>query len=242
MKMTDCAIIIPYYTNQLTNMERYSLNAALRVFDKHYICFASPVNLKINELYDKIPVVRFDEEYFSSLQGYNQLLLSDVFYEKFLVYKYILIYQLDALVFNDELDYWCSLGFDYYGAPWLKKYWRYKYFNFFGLLKRNVGNGGFSLRRTNTFWTMSKRIRLIKRYIKFGEDIFWCNFGRYLYRGFRIVNVERAIKFSFETEPEKLFHMNNCQKPFGCHAFQKNNFFFWKRIEPDLEQAEQFSN
>lgn len=28
-----------------------------------------------------------------------------------------MIYQLDAWVFNDELSSWCSLGYDYIGAP-----------------------------------------------------------------------------------------------------------------------------
>jgi hypothetical protein len=36
--------------------------------------------------------------------------LSASFYERFLDTKYILIYQLDAFVFKDELQEWCDKG------------------------------------------------------------------------------------------------------------------------------------
>ena len=35
----------------------------------------------------------------------------------FLEYQYMLIYQLDAFVFEDKLDYFCELGYDYIGIP-----------------------------------------------------------------------------------------------------------------------------
>ena len=60
----------------------------------------------------------FDQSYFSTPAGYNRLLLTTQFYEKFLDYDYILIYHLDALLFRDELTMWCGQGYDYIGAPW----------------------------------------------------------------------------------------------------------------------------
>ena len=32
----------------------------------------------------------------------------------------MLIYQLDAFVFQDDLAYWCQQNYDYIGAPWLR--------------------------------------------------------------------------------------------------------------------------
>lgn len=31
----------------------------------------------------------------------------------------MLVYQLDAYAFKDELFFWASLGYDYIGAPWM---------------------------------------------------------------------------------------------------------------------------
>lgn len=88
----------------------------------------------------------FDKRYFKSISGYNELLLSRMFYDRFRSYSHILIYQLDAYIFRDELDYWCSLSYDYIGAPW---------FEGFRKTTNNrlwkVGNGGLSLRRVSSF-------------------------------------------------------------------------------------------
>jgi hypothetical protein len=44
-------------------------------------------------------------------------MLSIDFYKRFRDYKFILIYQLDAYVFRDELEYWCEQDYDFIGAP-----------------------------------------------------------------------------------------------------------------------------
>ena len=71
-------------------------------------------------------------------------MLSRNFYKRFYSYDYMLIYQLDAYVFKDELEYWCKKGYDYIGAPWLKLN-KLKTMHEFADPPA-VGNGGFSLR------------------------------------------------------------------------------------------------
>jgi hypothetical protein len=74
--------------------------------------------------------------------------MSKQFYRRFLNYKYILIYQLDAFVFRDELEYWCSLDFDYIGAPWFDDIT-------LSLSEQKlygVGNGGLSLRKVQSHY------------------------------------------------------------------------------------------
>jgi hypothetical protein len=88
----------------------------------------------------------FDKSYFEDILGYNKLLLSPCFYQAFVNYDYILIYQLDAFVFRDELMDWCNKGYDYIGAPWFKRIWRFKY----SKKLYAVGNGGFSLRNVHS--------------------------------------------------------------------------------------------
>ncbi|MEJ0104614.1 MAG: DUF5672 family protein [Bacteroidota bacterium] len=233
MNVNHIIVVIPYYKNELTTYEKFSLNRALKVLSRYPIVFISPEELSISPEYQHINVQRFDNEYFQALRGYNRLLLSDNFYKRFLDYKYILIYQLDALVFNDEIDYWISLNYDYYGAPW-NKTWKKRYYNFYGLVKRKVGNGGFSLRKTAVFYKMTKRIRRIAKYIRFGEDIFWCNYGNLVYPNLKIIDQDLAVRFAFESEPEKLFSRNGNKLPFGCHAYEKNDLSFWRKMILDL--------
>jgi hypothetical protein len=85
----------------------------------------------------------FPAVYFADIFGYNRLLLSKFFYEAFTAHEFMLLYQLDAFVFEDRLPEWCAKGYSYIGAPWFEGFippveearlWK-------------VGNGGFTLRR-----------------------------------------------------------------------------------------------
>ncbi|MBN1689051.1 MAG: hypothetical protein JW893_08130 [Candidatus Omnitrophica bacterium] len=97
-------------------------------------------------------IIREPEKYFRGLRSYNQRMRTRKFYRYFRNYEYILVYQLDCLVFQDQLPQWCQKGYDYIGAPWVA--------DNSGL--RNpcemVGNGGFSLRKVESF------LRVLKRY------------------------------------------------------------------------------
>ena len=77
------------------------------------------------------------------------MLLSPQFYKRFIDYKFILIYHLDALVFSDQLIEWCEMNYDYIGAPWIK----HKDAPYAGnpTYEGRVGNGGFSLRKIGSF-------------------------------------------------------------------------------------------
>ena len=90
-------------------------------------------------------VQRFSDSYFGSAIANAKLMLSPTFYQSFRKYRYILIYQLDALVFSDRLLEWCATDLDYVGAPWLQcadSPW---------VGTPRVGNGGFSLRKVSSF-------------------------------------------------------------------------------------------
>ena len=86
----------------------------------------------------------FPIRYFKSRYGYNRLLMTEQFYRAFSDYQYILIYQLDCLVFASNLEEWCRKGWDYVGAPWLNNPDNPAE----GFLA--VGNGGLSLRRVTS--------------------------------------------------------------------------------------------
>jgi hypothetical protein len=86
----------------------------------------------------------FAPDYFKSNAGYNRLMLSREFYARFAAYEYVLIHQLDAIVFG-SVEPFLGMGVDYLGAPWIEHD-----ANGAPYLTR-VGNGGLSLRRVSAF-------------------------------------------------------------------------------------------
>ena len=83
----------------------------------------------------------FPDRFFKSVQDYSRLMVTEEFYRAFSDYEYILIYQLDCLVFSQDLEDWCHRGWDYIGAPWFKDHGENTAEGFWA-----VGNGGLSLR------------------------------------------------------------------------------------------------
>ena len=137
--MGKAAVAVPVYRREPEESGKMSLAQCVKVLGGKYplILFA-PENLALKPYLKIAPearIERFDDRFFASINGYSSLLLSPDFYERFSSFGHILIYQLDAWVFRDELDLWCEKKYDYIGAPFL--------------LGKDViiGNGGFSLRR-----------------------------------------------------------------------------------------------
>ncbi|MBE9241026.1 DUF5672 family protein [Synechocystis salina] len=171
--MQKIAIVIPIYKKELDENEQISFLQCIKILNRHPIILVCPINLdvvKYKELYNNYPkknnssslfVYRFSEHFFDGICGYNKLMLSEAFYARFLDYEYILIYQLDALVFKDNLLDWCSQNIDYIGAPWLTNYCYdncYEEISDINLQEKRqeidfigVGNGGFSLRKIDSF-------------------------------------------------------------------------------------------
>lgn len=115
-----------------------------------YVELNTDVYTKEAELLGKeIHVVFFDKRFFSGTTTYNELLMSENFYQSFSDYEYILIYHLDAWVFSDDLLYWCRKGYDYIGAPWFQ--WSEDNKDWSKVFSGEIGNGGFSLRKVSYF-------------------------------------------------------------------------------------------
>jgi len=154
-----CCIIIPIYKETLNEYEITSLKQCCLILIKYSIIFVTHKMLNCN-IYKNIcdnykinyKFEYFDKKYFTDISCYNALLLSKIFYKRFINYEYMLIYQLDAYVFRDELEYWCQKGYDYIGAPWLSL----DNSRIMPVFNKSpvVGNGGFSLRKINKFIAM----------------------------------------------------------------------------------------
>lgn len=149
--MNKAAIVIPIYKKELLENEALSLLQCFNILRNYPIVFVGPKSLdtavyedlcKKNSINFKIE--RFQDKFFKGLVEYGRLLLNISFYKRFQNFDYMLLYQLDAWVFEDKLEYWCNQGYDYIGAPWFEGY---------GDPKPNAkmlteaGNGGLSLRK-----------------------------------------------------------------------------------------------
>jgi hypothetical protein len=156
------AVVVPVYRDTLLPDEEHAIRH-LREHLSRYDCFQiSPKSLKLR--LDGLRVRKYDNAYFTDVSSYSRLMLSKPFYQGFAEYDYILIYQLDCLVFRDELDRWCDQGFDYIGAPWFRS----KDDPSSGL--EGVGNGGLSLRRIAGFLKVFDSQRYISQKVSRVHD------------------------------------------------------------------------
>lgn len=250
--MISKCIVIPIYKLIISDDEIISLRQCFKNLSNHKIIFVGPIGIDIS-FYKKIlnkedlVVEYFEKYYFENIKGYNQLMLSKTFYERFINYDYMLIHQLDCYIFKDELDYWCNLGYDYIGAPWLDYFYYGKskiskgiflinrlisslFLNKYRnkeILTYSVGNGGFSLRKINFFLNILNNVdkKIINKFKNsndpnslFNEDVFW---------SFEAKNIKKptykiAVGFSLDYNIDIGIRLNRNQLPFGAHAWNKN--------------------
>lgn len=218
--INEAAIVIPYYHSKLTEREKIALAQCVKVLGRYPIILLVPKH--INKGYpeqDGINIEVVPDEWMCSVSAYNQMMLNAEFYERFRAYQYILIYQLDAFVFCDKLQEMCNLGYDYIGAPWL-----YGYFHYISVEKCiwRVGNGGFSLRRVSSFIHLLKKTNTVWQP---NEDFFYAISDD---KDFKVAPLNVALQFAFEREVKKCFRLNDGRIPFGCHAWEKYDFDFWR--------------
>lgn len=245
--LNKVAVVIPVYKTALEDYEVISLRQCCRILGAYPLILIKPEQLSI-ETYlpffenSNLHMESFPDHFFKDIKGYNQLMLSAAFYERFLDYDFMLIYQLDAFVFKDELVFWCQQGFDYIGAPWIERYkWKDKFLsslhyrlnrkapnsNLPTLLQfyNRVGNGGFSLRRIEKFYNLCKtereRIDFYNAHNDskfFNEDVFWSLEVNRLRKRLYIPDHMKAIRFSIEQQPELAMEFMGDVLPFGLHG------------------------
>ncbi|AUC80646.1 DUF5672 family protein [Lacinutrix sp. Bg11-31] len=251
MQSKLATIVIPIYKVNLSESEQMSLNQCFKVLGDFDIVFAHPENLDVSSINKdgKARTEAFQDHYFKTVFGYNSLMLSEVFYERFLDFKYLLIYQLDAFVFKNELIEWCEKGYDYIGAPWIASPNTIvkKVLSLFDSKRKKerskiffkVGNGGFSLRNVSKSYEIAKALKPeieanLKReqndfYIM--EDVFWSITVPKHYPDFSIPFYKEALGFAMDRKPGLALKLNNNKLPFGCHGFDKPKVeAFWKDI------------
>ena len=227
--MKNCAIVIPVY-RKFNAYEEFSydmLKSVVKDKDIYIVC-GNEFNIDLKE-----KIERFDDAYFKSLADYSRLCKSYEFYNRFSNYRYILIYQLDCLIFRDDINYWCNKNYDYIGAPIISNDAGWDFIPI-------IGNGGFSLRKIDYFKSITnpdgdfrkKYDSILETHYKKElyeefEDLYFCEFVNFRW-SFNVPTIEESLEFSIDMNPDILFDPYY-GLPMGCHAFCKN-IPFWEKI------------
>lgn len=257
MNKKTAKIVIPVYKEYFGELEEKSFLQCCKILKDYEIVIVHPEGLNcdyLTEKYHNLSFKSFSKHYFATIDGYNELLLSSVFYESFLDSVYILIYQLDAFVFRDDLMKWCERDYDYIGAPWIATSTDSFGMNIFNKVARlfrskkknareqtffKVGNGGFSLRKVASHYEISKNqeqfistiLNESEKKIYAIEDVFWSLKAIEFDPNFKIPDYKEAVYFAMDRKPNLAMKLTNNELPFGCHAINKPKVIdFWKPI------------
>ena len=258
------SVIIPIYTLDMTPRERAALRQALTVLKAHDIVVVTPVGLDLSSLPGWLGMDAcwrqecFAESFFAGREGYNRLMTSAEFYERFLDSEFVLVCQTDVWIFSDSLREWCQTGYDYIGAPWLPNPKAVKGFypihrleflikrlchSYSTSLKYKVGNGGFSLRRTGKFAELARRhaaeiasLRQNEHGIKSFEDVIWSKAVNEWQPGALLIAPwDVALRFSVEGHVGYALSLLEGDLPMGTHAYSrfKNRGHWQGHIPPE---------
>jgi len=238
-----CSIAVPVYKAVPNSDELASLRQLSAVLGDYAAVLVAPDSLPVDAYLGVAPalsVERFSRGYFENRGSYNRLMLSTLFYERFQRWPYVLIYQLDAWVFRDELPDWCSRGYAYIGAPWYGgEYLDYVYRRSkrmaIAMVLRNrwrhiVGNGGFSLRHIQSCLDALTAHHESAKGWDLNEDGFWSLYAMNKSRRFKVPRWKEAAAFAFEVAPAALARATGIRVPFGCHAWQKHDPEYWQGL------------
>lgn len=253
--MNEVVVLIPLYRPTLTPDERISLRRTCQVLGGYPLVVVHPEGLCTGQISREFPSLafeRFADHYFRDIIGYNRLMLSEEFYGRFQGrYEYLLICQTDCYIFHDALSAWCRRGYDYVGAPYLRRpvyswpvvrqlvalrqawmHARGRRTQFDRYLR--VGNGGLSLRRVESHLRfLRENPGLVARYTRpehrvhlGNEDTFWAMEPT----DFRYPTWQEAMLFAYNKYPELSYRLTGGQTPFGCHGWTKPRYRrFWQQ-------------
>lgn len=257
--MSVLVVIIPVYNKiyNLNDFEKSSISNTILKFADSPIFFVGPLSIEDEYIinYPNIKFICFSDLYFQSIDGYNKLLKSKIFYDAFSKFSFMLIVQTDAWIFGTSKELQPFYKFDYCGAP---SYCQNQFVGFNGGLSlRNIKSCISALNRYlshESFFDIVKRHFVGSSFFKFilykwlivmfdyffrsrihflfntmnkiNEDIFWSVLVPKAKANFKINDFDTALKFSWEHNSEEF--IQNHSLPFGCHGWWNYNYSFWE--------------
>lgn len=253
-------IIIPLYRETLNRWESAALANNMKQLSAYQTIFLKPEDVDVSAVtnaYPQAQVMSVSPDWLGTkrgIAGYNEMMMSQRFYDLFADTEYILICHTDAWIFRDDLLRWCRSGYDLVAAPWpvRPRYRRFPFKQYLWLKRRlstpahgisrldmfgKIGNGGLCLRRVSAFSSACQRhADEIARFNSLSdtmhnEDIFWALVPMELTRP----SVEEALQFAFDLKPRVCWQLNGQQLPMGCHGYMhKSRVEFWQKFIPGI--------
>lgn len=270
--MKDCIIVIPIYRIPTPN-EETSIKNTLSKFQEYDCSFVIPKGLneyagnsnakeKLKNDYPSAMQIEVDNRWLGpglGVQGYNEMMLSKSFYERFVNYKYILICHPDAWVFRNDLKEWIDKNYDVVGAPWISRphfmsclwlrtqppsLYIYKLLKKIGITKNIVstmsekpgfvGNGGFSLRKVKSIIRVCETHEdIIKKYVASVDAEFNEDvFWARVPENFKYPTQYEALSFSIDRHPRMCYVINEENLPMACHGYATStkHINFWSKF------------
>jgi Protein of unknown function (DUF5672) len=232
-------VLVPIYQTALSALETYSLDHSLPLLQGREVRFIGPRGLDLSlykSRYPGVPFDAFEPDDFASIPGYNRLLLSQAFHDRFANFEFLLILQTDAILLRDELDHWAGLPYDYVGAPWPQGVQIHVNLDCFDgdrgrTVRALVGNGGLSMRRVQACRALLDEFpQAVDMFLRSGssEDLFFSVMGQ-LSAKFVLPNERVAGRFARELEPAR-YHAVDPTPPMGGHAWWKYDLPYWQRF------------
>ncbi|MEK6788301.1 MAG: DUF5672 family protein [Pseudomonadota bacterium] len=142
--MINPVVIVPVHKEIPLPLERVSLSRCADVLGAYKIILVAPKGLSLDIYSEILPMascLRIDEKFMANISAYNSMMISPVIVSQLDSYSHMLVHEPDAIVFRDDLYYWCWQPLDYIGAPWFEGYDNAK----FDAKIIGIGNSGFSL-------------------------------------------------------------------------------------------------
>jgi hypothetical protein len=213
--------MVPLPTPDLSPEDEVSMRHLRRHLDAYDKFLLVPQGMQVEQ--PGFKVMELDRRHFGSAANHNRMLYRTDFWERFADYEYVLMYHLDALVFSDQLEEWCSKGLDYIGAPFIRcdgAPW---------VKEERVGNGGFALYRVSSVLRV-----LWNRYLqdpsKFYEDRCW----RFIEFQQKLLRPVRAAAPSWMRGRATAPLVQKLRKMDHIEVNQRGNDLFWSDAAKEL--------
>lgn len=190
--------VVFFHGNNNIEYSNFIVNKLNLLFNNRIQC----VNLNVDDL---------DQKSYSKLLATKSIIYHHIHTE------YFLVFQTDSMMFKQNknfMDLFIQGNYDYVGAPWLiTNYQPTKDRSF-------IGNGGFSLRKTQTM------LKIIENYswneastnpIEFNEDLY---FSKH-YNNIKVLKPPYEIAKQFCVDEVFTFSTMACHKPWCHHHFNQ---------------------
>ena len=145
----NICVIIPTHKSNLTPYELISLNACKKQLNVYDCYLVYPNGMDTNEyttVLDTLILSPVNPKWLSNIENYNRMKINIEFYYLFKKYTHLITYELDAYIFNSELNHYPTFLFDFIGAPLFENYINASYDDIF----IKGCNSGFSVRNVQS--------------------------------------------------------------------------------------------